>query len=252
MKEKEQFFIKVREIFDENGLNDYLKDDILEKFYLLTEIMIKTNEKMNITAITDVDAIIARHYADSLLMLSAGIEEDSRVCDVGCGGGFPSFPLAIVRPDISIIGIDSTAKKVNYVNETAKELGLDNLVAVSGRAEELSSCGENYNYRESFDVVCARAVASLPILSELCLPFAKKGGRFIALKAKTAKEEIKAASLGIEKLGGKIEKIEEMSLVDKTLDESQNAERTLITVRKVTPTALKYPRPYAQIKKKPL
>lgn len=250
MKEKLDFFAKVREIFTENSLSELLNDEIFEKFYLLTEIMLETNEKMNITAIKDVDAIIARHYADSLLMLSVGIESASVICDIGCGGGFPSFPLAIARPDIKIIGVDSTAKKVAYVNETAKKLGLKNLTAISGRAEELAAFGGEY--REKFDVVCARAVASLPILSELCLPFVKEKGRFVALKSKTADEELSASRGGIIKLGGKIEKIEKLTLVDKTLEQGSDAERTLITVRKTAKTPPKYPRPYAQIKKKPL
>ena len=250
MKKKEDFFIKVREIFTENGLEEYLSEEISEKFYLLTEIMLETNEKMNITAITDIDAIIARHYADSLLKLSVGVENGARVCDIGCGGGFPSFPIAIARPDITVVGIDSTSKKIAYVNETAEKLGLKNLTAVSGRAEELSEMGGEY--RESFDLVTARAVASLPILSELCLPFVKESGRFVALKSKTAEEELNSARIGIAKLGGKIEKSEKLVLNDKTLKDGIEAERTLITVRKIGKTPPKYPRAYAQIKKKPL
>lgn len=250
MKENSIFFAKVREIFAENSLSEYLTDEILEKFYLLTEIMLDTNERMNVTAITDVDAVIARHYADSLLMLSVGIESGTKICDVGCGGGFPSFPLAIVRPDIKIIGIDSTAKKVAYVNDTAKKLGLTNLTAISGRAEELSAMGGEH--REKYDMVCARAVASLPVLSELCIPFVKENGKFVALKSKTAEDELNAARSGIIKLGGKIERIDRLSLVDKTLPDGSDAERNLITVRKVSKTSPKYPRPFAQIKKKPL
>ena len=252
MKEKSEFFSKVKSIFTENSLESYLEDEILEKFHYLTEIMLETNEKMNITAITDIEAVIARHYADSLLMLSASIEKNSKVCDVGCGGGFPSFPIAIARPDLTIIGIDSTAKKVSYVNETAKKIGLSNLSAISGRAEELCGTDSELKLRESFDVVCARAVASLPVLSELCLPFVRLGGRFIALKSRTADDELKAAKSGIAKLGGKIEKTEKMVLKDKTLSESTDAERTLITIRKIGETPKKYPRAYAQINKKPL
>lgn len=253
MKEKEIFFGKVLDIFRENRLEEYLNDEILEKFYNLTQIMLETNEKMNITAITDVDSIIARHYADSLLMLSVCIKENSKVCDIGCGGGFPSFPLAIVRPDLNIIGIDSTSKKVNYVNETAEKLNLKNLKAISGRAEDLSSFSDrDKNYREKFDYVCARAVASLPILSELCLPFVKIGGYFVALKAKTADDELNLASEGIKRLGGKIETINKMFLMDKTLGDEKDAERNLIVIKKTGKTPEKYPRAYAQIKKKPL
>ena len=250
MKKKEDFFAKVREIFAENSLSEYMTDEMPEKFYALTGIMIETNEKMNITAITDEDAIIARHFADSLLLLRADIECGAKVCDIGCGGGFPSFPISIARPDITVMGVDSTAKKIAYVNETAKKLGLKNLTAISGRAEDISAVGGEY--REKFDLVCARAVAALPILSEHCLPFVKVGGRFVALKSKTADEELADSKKGIELLGGKIEKIEKLTLIDHTLEDGYEAERTLITVRKIAKTPPKYPRAYAQIKKKHL
>ncbi|MEE0970199.1 MAG: 16S rRNA (guanine(527)-N(7))-methyltransferase RsmG [Clostridia bacterium] len=250
MKEKEDFYSKAGKIFEENGLSEYLCDEILEKFYLLTEIMLETNKKMNITAITDIPAVIARHYADSLLMLKVGIERGARICDIGCGGGFPSFPIAIARPDLFVTGIDSTAKKVAYVNDTAKRLGLKNLSAISGRAEELASASGEM--RESFDVVTARAVASLPVLSELCLPFVKVGGLFVALKAKTGEEELDAAKEGIKKLGGRIEGSEKLILRDETLEKEGGAERLLVTVRKIAPTTEKYPRAFGQIKKKPL
>ncbi len=250
MKKKEDFFAKVNKIFTENSLSEYLTNEILEKFYSLTCIMLETNEKMNITAITDEDAVIARHFADSLLLLKADIESGARVCDIGCGGGFPSFPIAIARPDITVMGVDSTAKKIAYVNETAAKLGLQNLTAISARAEDIS--GTDGEYREKFDLVCARAVASLPVLSELCLPFVKVGGRFVALKSKTADEELADSKKGIITLGGKIEKVEKLSLIDHTLEDGCDAERTLITVRKISKTPPKYPRPYAQIKKKHL
>lgn len=248
MIEKSKFFAKVCSVFEKNGLERYISDEILEKFYLLTEIMLETNEKMNITAITDVDAVIERHYADSLLMLSAGIDEGARILDVGCGGGFPSFPIAIARPDVTVIGLDSTAKKIAYVNETAKKLGLTNLAALSGRAEELAF---EEGKREKFDVVTARAVAALPILSELCLPFVRVGGKFVALKSKTADEELQAARRGIEKLGGRIEKIEKTALIS-LIEGEEDAERTIISIKKAAHTERKYPRAFAQIKKKPL
>lgn len=248
MIEKSKFFAKVCSVFEKNGLDRYISDEILEKFYLLTEIMLETNEKMNITAITDIDAVIERHYADSLLMLSADIGEGAKILDVGCGGGFPSFPIAIARPDVTVTGLDSTAKKTAYVNETAKKLELSNLTAISARAEELAFESE---MREKFDVVTARAVASLPILSELCLPFVRVGGKFVALKSKTADEELQIARKGIEKLGGRIEKVEKTALRS-LIEGEEDAERTIISVKKVAHTEVKYPRVYAQIKKKPL
>ncbi len=254
MKEKDIFFSKVERIFSENSLFAYLKEDILEKFYLLTSIMLETNEKMNITAITDIDSVIARHYADSLLLLNIDIKEGASICDIGCGGGFPTFPIAIARPDIKITSIDSTAKKIAYVNETAKKLGLSNINAISGRAEEFCFVSEKNKevcLREKFDIATARAVASLPVLCELCLPFVKVGGSFISLKAKTADEEIKASENAISVLGGKTENIIKLNLKDETAEE-KIAERTLIEIKKVKKTVQKYPRQYSQIKKKPL
>ncbi len=250
MKKKKEFFAKVHEIFTENSLSEYLTDEILEKFYQLCAIMLETNEKMNITAITDEESVIARHFADSLLLLRIGIESGAKVCDIGCGGGFPSFPIAITRSDITVMGVDSTAKKIAYVNDTAAKLDLKNLTAISARAEDIS--GTDGEYREKFDLVCARAVASLPILAELCMPFVAVGGRFVALKSKTADEELAHAKKGIITLGGKIEKVEKLLLIDRTLEEGSDAERTLITIRKTSETQPKYPRAYAQIKKKPL
>ena len=254
MKEKDIFFSKAERIFSENSLFSYLKEEILEKFYLLTSIMLETNEKMNITAITDIDSVIARHYADSLLLLNIDIKEGASICDIGCGGGFPTFPIAIARPDLKITSIDSTAKKIAYVNETAKKLGLSNINAISGRAEEFCFVNEKNKevcLREKFDIATARAVASLPVLCELCLPFVKVGGSFISLKAKTADEEIKASENAISVLGGKTEKIIKLNLKDEP-DEEKIAERTLIEIKKVKKTAQKYPRQYSQIKKKPL
>ncbi len=259
MIEKSNFFAVLDAVFAENELTKVLTETAREKFYDLTDIMLKVNEHMNITAITDVREIILRHYADSLLLLSAGIDENSVLCDIGCGGGFPCLPLAIVRKDLKITGIDSTGKKVDYVNETARKLNLGNLHAYSARAEELclpqprkekGMCGTIFSLRETADVVTARAVAALPVLTELCLPFVAVGGRFIAMKSKNADEELAASLSAIEKLGGRVEAVKDITL--KGSDTDGDMSRTLIIISKISPTPEKYPRQYAQIKKKPL
>lgn len=259
MIEKSNFFAVLDAVFAENGLGGVLSEDAREKFLNLTDIMLAVNEHMNITAITDIREIILRHYADSLLLLSAGIDENSVLCDIGCGGGFPCLPLAVARGDLRITGIDSTGKKVDYVSETARKLGLENLRAYASRAEELclpqphttkGMRGKIFSLRETADVVTARAVAALPVLSELCIPFAKVGGRFIAMKSKSADEELSAASSAIEKLGGRVEDVKKLTLKGSGADEDMS--RTLIVIRKVSPTPEKYPRQYSQIKKKPL
>ena len=205
--------------------------------------MLEVNSSMNLTAITDTADIIAKHLADSVVS-SKYIPHGAKVCDVGCGGGFPSLPLAIARPDITIVGIDSTEKRINYVNESAKRLNLTNLTAITGRAENLSQT----ELRESFDICIARAVASLPVLSELCIPFVSCGGTFIAMKGRLADDEITQAS---KKLGA--EEIAETNIIRYKLNTQSSCEdRCIVILKKISSTSSRYPRNYSQIKKKPL
>lgn len=247
MFDKNEFRSLFIEIFEENGLVEYTTDNIIEKMYEMSDHMLSINESMNLTAITDTRGVIAKHLADSATV-SRFIPKNAKVCDVGCGGGFPSLPLAIIRPDVTILGLDSTEKRINYVNDSAKLLGLDNLTAISGRAEDIS---RDKAYRECFDVCTARAVASLPILSELCIPFVKVGGKFVAMKGKFTDEEFNLSAKGCEKLGCEAltdEKIHRFNLLTKDTSD----ERTIIELKKTKPTPVQYPRNYSQIKKKPL
>lgn len=249
MIEKSKFFTISEEIFAENGLSDLAGGEVLDKFYELTEIMLRVNEEMNLTAITDPEMVILRHYADCLLVArkeSGYLPSGARVIDVGCGAGFPCFPLAICRPDLEILGIDSTAKRIRYVNETAAALGLANLRAEAMRAEDGAKIGAPT--RESFDIATARAVASLPILTELCLPYVKVGGKFIAMKARSAPEELENSRNAIKTLGGVFKSADRIPLCHGAEEE----ERTIITVFKQSPTPSKYPRHYSQISKKSL
>ena len=154
-----------RAAFSENGLAEFLTEVSEPKLEQLCRILQEKNAEMNVTAITDDDGIARKHFCDCVF-LSSLLPEEGRLADIGCGGGFPCLPVAITRPNISITAIDSTAKKVNYVAECARALGLDNLSAVSMRAEEGAQTPE---YREKYDIVTARAVASLAILCELCI-----------------------------------------------------------------------------------
>ena len=249
MIEKSKFFSVSEEIFAQNGLSEFTKPEILEKFFNLTEIMLKVNEEMNLTAITDPDAVILKHYADCLLIAKESdtyLPKGAKVVDIGCGAGFPCFPLAIARPDLQILGIDSTAKRIRYVNETAEALGLTNLRAEAMRAEDGAKKGSVL--RESFDVATARAVAALPILTELCLPYVKKGGKFVAMKAKAAPDELESSKNAIKTLGGQLVSSDLLPLRRGNLEEN----RTIIVVSKIAPTPEKYPRHYSQISKKPL
>ena len=215
-----------------------------EKFHALTERMLEENEKYNLTAITDPDKIILNHYADCAA-LAVRLPKGAKIADIGCGAGFPTLPVAILRPDVTILAIDSTAKRIGYVNETAEMLGLKNVTAIAMRAED---GGKNPEYRERFDVVTARAVAEMRVLSELCLPYARVGGQFIAMKGKNAEFELQGAKKAISMLGGRDVKVDQISL--KGIDEVLT--HPLIMIAKKERTPANYPRPFAQISKKPL
>ena len=235
-----EYFIR---IFEKNGLKAYSTDENIRKFYDLTVKMVETNKVMNITALTTVDKIIPLHYADCV-KAAALIPQKATVADIGCGGGFPILPLAIVRPDLKLVGIDSTEKKIRYVQSTADELGLS-VTAISGRAEDLA---KQTDYRDHFDVVISRAVARLNVLDELCMPFVKVGGRFIALKGAAGQEELSEAMNGIQKLGGQLQGTDEYSLF--TVDEEEK--RVMVRIDKISVTPKEYPRAFGAIKKKPL
>lgn len=241
---KQLFTSNLTKIFSSNGLSSLLSMEIMEKFYLLTVRMLEENEKYNLTAITDPDKIILNHYADCCTLASR-LKKGASVIDVGCGAGFPSLPLAIVRPDLKILAVDSTAKRVSYVAETAEMLGLTNLSSEVMRAED---GGKNPEYREKFDYATARAVAELRVLSELTLPFVKIGGQLVAMKGKNAEFELSGAKKAIATLGGRGAKCEEITLKGG----AEALTHPLIIVDKKEKTPTSFPRPFAQISKKPL
>ena len=223
-----------------------------EQMFLLAERLIEVNKVMNLTAITDEDGIILRHLVDSLL-ISEYFEENSSVIDVGCGAGFPTLPLAIVRPDLKITALDSTEKRIRYVDETAKMLGLTNVSAVAARAEEFANLPDK---REKYDFATARAVAALPILCELTIPFVKIGGSLVAMKAKGAHEEFEMSRSAIRQLAG-ADSLANTVLVEKTLvgnidGEMVSENRTVVVMKKLASTPKRFPRKFAQIKKTPL
>lgn len=237
------FVVECKRIFEMNGLS--CSNEQAEMLYALTTRMLEVNQHMNLTAIKEEKAIILRHYVDSM-MLSEHLFEGARIIDVGCGAGFPSLPLAIFRPDLSIVSLDGTAKRIRYVDETAKMLGLSNVTAIAGRAEEYANQAA---YRERFDVATARAVAALPMLCELCLPFVRVGGQMIAMKSQQASEELALAKRCISLCGG-----ENATLIEASLqgDDSVCESRSLVLISKIAATPKNYPRHFSQISKKPL
>lgn len=241
----EAFKQKTLEIFALNTMLPTPNDEQIEKLFVLTDIMLEVNKSMNLTAITEESAVILKHYADSV-SISDLIPEGASVIDVGCGAGFPTLPLAIFRPDVKILGLDSTSKRIEYVKGTASKLGLSNVSAISGRAEEL---GRDAEFREKFDVATARAVAALPILCEICIPFVKLGGKFVAMKASHGVEESISAANAIDLCCGRIAVQKEIGL---TANGSDFEKRLILDITKVSSTPAKYPRHYSQISKKPL
>ena len=244
MINEQDFISALSKTFSENGLSSLLSRDKCEKFLKLTKRLLEENEKYNLTAITDPEKIILNHYADSVT-LSARLPRGASIIDVGCGAGFPTLPLAIVREDLSIFAVDSTAKRIAYVEGTAELLGLKNVTARAMRAEDGARLPE---YREKFDFATARAVAETRILAELCLPYVRVGGKMIAMKGKNAEYELSSAKKAISILGGKDARSDEVTLrgCGETLT------HPLIIIEKKMKTPPLYPRPYAQISKKPL
>lgn len=243
--DKKEFVSKIAMSFNKNGLGKLLSQERSEAFFALTERMLAENEKYNLTAITDVDMIILNHYVDCAA-LAARLPKGVKIIDVGCGAGFPTLPLSILRPDLKITAVDSTAKRINYVNQTATLLGLTNIEAVTLRAED---GGRDPLFREKFDIATARAVANMRVLCELCLPFVKVGGQMMAMKGKNAEFELSESKRAIATLGGRGTRVESIVLKSNS---DEDFSHPLIIIDKKEKTPSLYPRPFAQISKKPL
>ena len=243
---KEEFSAEYRRIFGENSLNEFVTDELIDKFFSLTEYMLAQNAVMNLTAITEPSEVILKHYADSLTV-AKHIENGKTVIDVGCGAGFPSLPLAIARPDVHVTAIDSTDKRIVYVRECAARLGLSNLTAVTARAED-AAAGD---MRGKYDYATARAVARLNILAEYCIPLLKVGGVFLPMKAKSGKEELHEAKNAFSTLRAEVMFFDEFTLTD-TKSDGEPQSRFIAGIKKCAPTEKIYPRNNSQIKKKPL
>lgn len=222
-----------------------LSDQQIKQFELYFETLVEWNEKMNLTAITEKSDVYLKHFYDSITagFYYNGFHDAVHVCDVGAGAGFPSIPLKIVFPDLKVTIVDSLKKRIHFLEHLASQLELKEVNFIHDRAETF---GQNKAYRESFDIVTARAVARLSVLSELCLPLAKVGGTFVAMKAASAKEEIEAGKKAVSLLGGKIQTTHSFLL---PVEES---ERNIIIIEKEKPTPKKYPRKPGTPNKEPI
>ncbi len=224
--------------------NIELSSKQLEQFEMFYKMLIETNKSMNLTAITDEDEVIEKHFIDSLSCRRVVDMDRIKKCiDVGTGAGFPGIPLKIVYPEIEFVLVDSLNKRVKFLKEVKEALGLDGLEAIHGRAEDLARDKE---LRAAFDLCVSRAVANLSVLSEYCIPFVRTNGYFVSYKGKKGSEEISNAQNCMNVLGCKIEKVEEFHL------EEDEAERLLIKIKKCKGTPKLYPRKAGTPSKSPL
>ena len=232
-----------------NKFNIEISDDQINCFENYYELLIEKNKVMNLTAITDKEDVIVKHFIDSIALIpylldkGININNELKIIDIGTGAGFPGLPLKIMMPDVKFTLLDSLNKRVSFLNEVIDELKLKDIEALHGRAEDYAS---DNKYREKYDICVSRAVANLSTLSEYCIPFVKEDGFFISYKAGESEEEINNSKNAIKILGGKINKVEEFVLP------GTDASRVFVFIRKQELTDKKYPRKAGVPAKKPL
>ncbi len=230
-------------LFDETKKNGMeLSDKQIAQFNLYYELLTAKNKVMNLTAITEYNDVVKKHFIDSMMISRVlDMKKISSLCDVGTGAGFPGIPLKIVYPHLHLTLVDSVGKRVNFLSEVVEKLGLEDVEAIHSRTEDLA---HNSKYREKYDLVTARAVASMNVLSEYCIPYAKIGGYFAAYKSGNIEEEIENAKNAVKTLGGKIEKTDVFELYDMG--------RSIVLIKKVNSTPKIYPRKAGTPSKNPL
>ncbi len=215
------------------------------QFNTYYKMLVEWNEKINLTAVTEKEEVYLKHFYDSITPLFyADIEEGASLCDVGAGAGFPSIPMKIIRPDLKVTIVDSLNKRINFLNELTAVLGLDKIHLVHDRAETFGN--HKADARHMFDVVTARAVAQLNVLSELCLPLVRTGGQFIVMKGKKAQEELDESKFALDLLGGELTKVHQLSLP------KEESDRYIMIIDKKRKTPKKYPRKPGTPNKSPL
>lgn len=234
----------------ENGLKELhidLSDTQKKQFVDFYEMLVEKNKVMNLTAITEFEEVIVKHFLDSLAIVKVlpkdMFKSDIRIIDIGTGAGFPGIPLKIAFPNIKITLLDSLNKRINFLKEVCEDLKLENVELIHGRSEDF---GRNPQYREKYAVCVSRAVANLATLSEFCLPFVEVEGSFISYKAGDCGEEVKESARAVDKLGGIIEKNIEYTVPTSDLN------RVLLMIKKERATPKAYPRKAGTPSKEPL
>ncbi len=237
-----KYFDMLKEACENEGLT--FDDKMYNNFIEYKELIKEWNEKINLTAITEDEQIIKKHFIDSIKVFKFPyVKEAKNIIDIGTGGGFPGIPMKIVKSDCSMVLLDSLNKRINFLNEVIDKLDLNDIKTIHGRAEDFAQRTE---YRENFDLAVSRAVANLTVLLELCLPYVKVGGYFVALKGPSIEEEIKDATVALRVLGGSIKEIIEVDIAGSDL------KHNLLVVKKIKETPKKYPRKAGTANKSPI
>lgn len=237
-----EYFQLMKEACEEVGLE--LKEDQYNKFIDYMKLLQEWNEKINLTAITEDEDVIKKHFIDCIKIFKSDAAKSAKnIIDVGTGAGFPGLPIAIMNPDVKVVLLDSLNKRINFLNAVVSKLELKNVETIHSRAEDGA---RNVNLREKFDVATSRAVANMAVLSEFCMPYVKVNGYFIALKGPSIEDELKEGQKAIVTLGGNLEKVIEVTI------EETNLKHNIVEIKKNSKCPKTYPRKAGTITKKPI
>ncbi|MCH5138583.1 16S rRNA (guanine(527)-N(7))-methyltransferase RsmG [Clostridiaceae bacterium UIB06] len=222
----------------------HFDEDTYNKFMQYKDMIKDWNEKINLTAIVEDEQIVKKHFIDCIKIFKfSPLKEAKSIIDIGTGAGFPGIPIKIIKKDINVVLLDSLNKRINFLNEVINKIELKNIYTIHGRAEDFSRKSE---YREKSDAAVSRAVANLAVLSELCIPYVKVGGYFVAMKGPSVEEEIKDGKNAVSILGGKIDDVIKIEI------ENSDLNHNLVVIKKVKETPKIYPRKAGTAVKKPL